>query len=133
MISLGSFCLQYGHVVFLWFIHSIRHLLQTGFLQQVVGGVDSPSKHTSHSPSMLGGLFVNLCVGGWRYTRSSEEEDGSSLAVEVEGVLSVEEEEEEEEDVAAAAVAAEEEEEEVVAAVEEEEPAVAAWIVAVEG
>ena len=130
----------------------MRHLLQTGFLQQVVGGVDSPSKHTSHSPSMLGGLFVNLCVGGWRYTRSSEEEDGSSLAVEVEGVLSVEEEEEdvataavaaeEEEDVAAAAVAAEEEEEEVVAAVEEEEPAlgfentvaaVAAWVVAVEG
>ena len=115
----------------------------------MVGGADSPSKHTSHSPSMCGGLFVNLCIGGWRYTRSSEEEDGSSLAVEVEGVLSVEEEEEEEEAVAAAvaAVVVEEEEEEVVAAVEEEEPAlgfentvaaveeedaVAAWVVAVE-
>ena len=122
--------------------------MQTGFLQHVVGGVDSPSKHTSHSPSMCGGLFVNLCIGGWRYIRSSEEEDGSSLAVEVEGVLSVEEEEEEEAVAAAvAAVVVEEEEEEVVAAVEEEEPAlgfentvaaveeedaVAAWVVAVE-
>ena len=122
-------------MVFLWFIQLIRQALHTGFLQHVVGGADSPSKHTSHSPSMCGGLFVNLCVGGWRYTRSSEEEDGSSLAVEVEGVLSVEEEEEEEEAVAAAvaAVVVEEEEEEVVADVEEEEDAVAAWVVAVEG
>ena len=113
----------------------------------MVGGADSPSKHTSHSPSMCGGLFVNLCIGGWRYIRSSEEEDGSSLAVEVEGVLSVEEEEEEAVAAAVAAVVVEEEEEEVVAAVEEEEPAlgfentvaaveeedaVAAWVVAVE-
>ena len=97
---------------------------------------------------MCGGLFDNLCIGGWRYTRSSEEEDGSSLAVEVEGVLSVEEEEEEAVAAAVAAVVVEEEEEEVVAAVEEEEPAlgfentvaaveeedaVAAWVVAVEG
>ena len=100
--------------------------MQTGLLQHVVGGVDSPSKHTSHSPSMCGGLFVNLCIGGWRYIRSSEE-DGSSLAVEVEGVLSVEEEEEEVVAAVAAVVVVEEEEEEVVAAVaaveEEEEPA----------
>ena len=86
-------------------MHPIRHALQTGLLQHVVGGADSPSKHTSHSPSMCGGLFVNLCIGGGMITRSSEEEDDSSLAVEeVEGVLSVEEEEEE---AVAAAVAAE--------------------------
>ena len=72
----------------------IRQALHTGLWQHVVGGADSPSKHTSHSPSMCAGLFVNLCIGGGIVIRSSEE-DGSSLTVEeVEGVLSVEGEEE---------------------------------------